>query len=742
MATDNVVRFPEANRDSIGGRDRSRTLRESRDLVAQKLREAVRGLIAELQEELAAKGDVADEREQRNFYYGGRELLGDNVGRLEALFAGHWLQLFDAAIGSGGVKQTGEPEPSLDQLELVDLGDMDEQIAVKGLASALQDGCEEGLFAAGRRLAHLAGKDATALPLETLLAETAQSALKESGLPGPLRVEVLSYLERRGVEVLGPVIHDLNTFLVGRRILPTIRRSYARASQEKADATTGSKTGGGDAGDVFALLQRLVPTPAAGAAMPVGSASATPCEAMSGGMPTGPMVPMAGTAPMAPVAMPQEAVAAAMQRAMGSLDTLQHAPPPVAALPTANILREFRSSEVGQGLSHLDAVTVDIVATLFDFIFDDKAISDPIKALIGRLQIPLLKVAMLDKSFFSNKLHPARRLLDSISRAAVRCGPKVGHSDPLYAQISSIIERLKTEFKRDVCLFDALCDKLNDFLERQEREADAQALKTAPQIAERERRELAVAAADAALAAWLTSPLPVAVADILSNEWRALLVRHHMRRDMAAWKSAIVTAADLVASVEPITDATGRKMLAGQLPTLVGRIHDGLDQSGVASERRVYLLDCLFRLHATVLRGIAPPTVVAWAQSETPFAEPATVAGIASDDAAPAPISLVDSANASVREDDSDAQRRVDELQRGDWVEFLTGDSSAVRFRLSWISPARGILLFTNPHSPRAMSVTPGALAHQIERGKAAIVPVEPIFERAVNRALKTLKAS
>jgi hypothetical protein len=105
-------------------------------------------------------------------------------------------------------------------------------------------------------------------------------------------------------------------------------------------------------------------------------------------------------------------------------------------------------------------------------------------------------------------------------------------------------------------------------------------------------------------------------------------------------------------------------------------------------------------------------------------------------------MSLVDSANVPVLEDDSDAQRRVDDLQRGDWVEFPGGEAGPVRYRLSWVSPERGILLFTNPHSPRALSVAPAALALQLERGDAAIVPVEPIFERAVSRALETLKAA
>jgi hypothetical protein len=94
VAPDNVVQFPDATRGSIEGRGRSRTLKESGDLVAHKLREAVRTLVAELRDEFGAKGDATSERDERNFYYGGRELLRENLMRLEGLIAGHWLKAF------------------------------------------------------------------------------------------------------------------------------------------------------------------------------------------------------------------------------------------------------------------------------------------------------------------------------------------------------------------------------------------------------------------------------------------------------------------------------------------------------------------------------------------------------------------------------------------------------------------------------------------------------------------------
>jgi hypothetical protein len=81
-------------------------------------------------------------------------------------------------------------------------------------------------------------------------------------------------------------------------------------------------------------------------------------------------------------------------------------------------------------------------------------------------------------------------------------------------------------------------------------------------------------------------------------------------------------------------------------------------------------------------------------------------------------------------------QDRVAELKRGDWVEFRQADGSFSRMRLNWVSPQRGIYLFTNPGSPRATSIAPDALALQLARGDARVVDSEPMFDRAVSQAL------
>jgi hypothetical protein len=84
-----------------------------------------------------------------------------------------------------------------------------------------------------------------------------------------------------------------------------------------------------------------------------------------------------------------------------------------------NVLRRMRDRDEVRRAPELDRGTVDALAEVFDFVFADQAIPLQMKFVIGRLQIPVLKAAMIDRDFFLSTEHPARKLVDTLALASI-----------------------------------------------------------------------------------------------------------------------------------------------------------------------------------------------------------------------------------------------------------------------------------------------------------------------------------
>ncbi|MBL8485562.1 MAG: DUF1631 family protein [Rhodocyclaceae bacterium] len=744
MANENIISFPNGSRAQSHG-PTDPFLADARDLVARRLREAMRTFSELVQADLMQQADRAEEREQRKFLMDTRDKLMERANRLEALVAAQWQREFDAA--AQGKAATKAAVHGLEELSLVEDGELDEDLIVKAIGSRLREQADEALFGVERRLAHLMRRpdlgpdDHPAAP--AVIGRALRSALHEAEFSGPERKLLFQHLMRDGAD-LADIYRELDSHLVGRNILPNLKRSYEREqrpgmprpagqpagtaapSPAQADAAppTASHSAAAVPEDVFGLLQRLVAP---------GTVLAGPAGGLHAPMPPG--TPLAGDG---------RVVAGPAPQVWAFLNTIQRRSTPAGEGPfSTQALRDFKVNAASEGLNQFDAITVDIVAMLFDLVFEDRDIPDPIKALVGRLQIPVLKVAMLDKGFFSSRAHPARRLLDGISRAAVRWGQSGNHDDPLYREVARIVERVQNEFAQETGLFEELCGELDEFLANEDKAAEAWAMRAVPLVAEREKREAADVAAAQAVAAWRAKAVPEPVRDLLENEWKTLLAHFHFHGDEGGWVDAMRVGNDLVASVQPRSEAREIKALARKLPILVKDVQTGFDRLGTLPARRFELIDSLFSIHAAILRGaeVAAAPKAAEPAPQEPSDSDAVLASRRLDDGELVVESLAIVGNTPPESLSEAARRQVAELKRGDWVEFRHAEGNP-RYRLSWVSPQRGVLLFTNPQSPRAIAVSPDALALQFEHGEAVPVSALPIFDRALGRALDNLKAA
>ncbi|WP_018990372.1 DUF1631 family protein [Aromatoleum toluclasticum] len=446
-------------------------------------------------------------------------------------------------------------------------------------------------------------------------------------------------------------------------------------------------------------------------------------------------------------------VTAANGELFKSLTTLQAAPPPVSPGKHTNVVRMARDSDAARNMKPLEALTLDIVAKLFDLIFSDPNVADDIKALVARLQTTVLRAAMLNQRFFADRSHPARRFLDSISVVTLRWGKVVNVDDPFYLKLAELVDKVQSTYDGDMGVFDSANAELDAFLSEREEfeEQQNRALADAVRAHEEElrlKREAQVRAqkmADACIARMLEPGVPIEIEEFLRSYWRDVVQSHISQagEECAATTEALRVATDLQQSVSPKHVSADQQLQAAALPALLSRINAGFDEIGAAPTERKAFMDKLIDLQLAALRAkkrFATQAMEA-ARLRRRSAGPtlqvshATGNGIRVQD-----ISLP-SGGGLDEEDTPDRAdlRRVRQLVRGDWLDFMTAGQTR-RERLTWINRSRTLFLFTNSASACAISITPEALAVRLKNGTAHVVkPDRPIFERAIHGAIKSL---
>ncbi|MCW5592230.1 MAG: DUF1631 domain-containing protein [Burkholderiales bacterium] len=691
-------------------------LAQCRELARTRLAAALGIALERAEEELFVLAEAARDPESQGLHLELRSQARARRPALEAEFGRELLAAWDARVKSGGaIDAVGEAPLSL---ELVDDEVLEHGLAVKAMAARLADACEGELGALTRRIGHLLGKPELAeadnpAGAHSLCAalEAAASAALEGGRKA--RLALLRALEPSLAGELRRLCQDLNAELVARQVLPEVKPAYRR---NPAPPPRPAAPAGTAASDVHAALVELL-----GALAPPGAA---------------------GAGSLAP----------ATRGFVRTLTTLQQpgATGASAAEAIANVIRDLKAAPQSAALPNLDAMTIDIVAMLFDFVFEDRQIPPAVKALLARLQIPVLKVALIDRAFFSSRAHPARQLLDRLARAAIGLDETSARGEATLAKLGHVVGRVLAEFDDELALFSELAAEMEAFLAGQDEAEEAIVARTARLVEERERREIARVLAedevDRRLAA--REGVPEAVRAMLGDAWVRTLARAHVEHgeDSEPWRSLVDTMDELLWSVEPKARAEDRRRLVAGIPALVASLQSGLVRAGVDQAMRDAFLGALVDCHAEAvkagLKGTAMPERLR-ARAEPPSAPAAPALEretVPAGDIQVEEIRLRSPRGAPPVRNVFTRTGIWTNVQRYTWVEFRREGVPPLRARLTWISPAKGVYLFTNSTASAAISVSPEALAEQMRRGEARIVDDAPLVDRAVDAVMASLR--
>ena len=408
-----------------------------------------------------------------------------------------------------------------------------------------------------------------------------------------------------------------------------------------------------------------------------------------------------------------------------------------------NVLRDLQESPLGKKATQLESMTIELVAMLFDFIFETKDLPDGIKALLARLQIPVLKAAMLDGAFFAKKSHPSRLLVNALAEAGLGWSPVMGPGDPLYRQIEKIVHGILDGFSDNLAIFDELRHELEAFLAEEEKAAEANILTTADEINQKDRQQIATAVGKAEIERRIeVYPIPNFLATFLRVQWQGTLEHVYLQHgeESEAWGQVVATLEDLVWSVQPKKTNEDRKHLVALLPSLLKRMSAGMHNVPWPPDDRERFMSNLVEAHAAAVKpslAAAPLPTAAVAEQAKVEAEQAKaigdVAAAAKAEELAVAMSPAEPAPPEPEPEVVDEQflEIAQSLERGMWIEFEADDGQLAFAKLAWISPLRGTYLFTNRQGQKALSMTAEDLALRFRDDRARLVEAEPLIDRA-----------
>ena len=619
-----------------------RLLEECRELTRDRLSQSLSGMLDKAADALWEMHKATQDRDTQKLYQEVKEKVLPQRKALEDGFRRRYLAEFDNLAARARKTKTassGYAESSL-ELGLVGEDDLNETLKVNEMAGRLRAYCEEELAALDQRVGVLLGDANLQADSNPLSPQAACDAFKHAcrDIEPDLRIRMVlvKLFDDHVLDDVRSIYKAVNALLVQHSILPKIRYGVSRSKEGSegslpaglaAALGTGALSAGaataapGGGQDIFAMLQNMLAANAK-AIGPAGTGVGT--QASAGGMPAG-AVQIPGFPPI--LGAPGQADGAAqalLQGAalLGSLTHIQHGnfsaagvalPAPAAATEagTTNVLRELKSTSVGSGMGQMDVATLDIMAMLFDQIFDDAKIPTGMKWLVGRLQIPMLKVAILDKTFFSTPTHPARQLLDTLGEIAVGLPADFDGSNPLYKRLETVVDKLIEGFEDNMEIFEASRQELQDLVAQENEQVEQQTRGATKRLEQKERLGVAKALARDEIQTRLRAgPLPRQVQRFLAYQWMKLLLITHAKRgkDSDAWKSAIETMDHLIWSLGSKPTPEERRKLASLLPGLLKRIAAGMQIAGANEAARKSFLADLMKLHTKVMGGPVPRT--------------------------------------------------------------------------------------------------------------------------------------
>ena len=436
-----------------------------------------------------------------------------------------------------------------------------------------------------------------------------------------------------------------------------------------------------------------------------------------------------------------------VQQVLGTLQNKPAAPVVVDGKPQPRSVTHLKQDMLAQlrrvtpdgaapALPEEQGDTVDLVGMLFDHIMKDVRPNSPAAALLTKLQVPLLRVALDDKGFFTRRTHPARQMLNTIAESGQYWSSEDEADRALVEKMHMLVDRVTREFDGDLTLFDGLLGDLSTHMQTQARKAEVAERRHVEAARGKEKLELArLRAAEAIDILLAGKTVPKFLHTLLAQAWADVLALSLLRGgdESPVFRHQLRLAERLIEAAAARRETGASPIAQNEVPALKAEIEEALAQVGYhANDAQAISQRLLSAAHEEEEDDPASRTELAMRlKSRTRLGQNVDTAHGGDK---PVPLG----------KEEQSCYERIRHLPFGSWFEFVTNQQGEVaRRRLSWYSTVTGHCLFVNHRGQRIGEYSLNWLAREMHRGNLRVVQAESesLIDRAWNAIVGALKS-
>ncbi|MCW8955892.1 MAG: DUF1631 domain-containing protein [Gammaproteobacteria bacterium] len=398
-----------------------------------------------------------------------------------------------------------------------------------------------------------------------------------------------------------------------------------------------------------------------------------------------------------------------------------------------NSMAKLRPGTSMRSVAAIDAKTIEFVEMVFDAFLDDSNISNVIKNLLLRLQVPIIKIAMLDNKLFQNRNHPGRNVLDKIAHIGI------GVEDidnTLYQTLELIVQQLLQGYDKNIISFQTALNSLNRLhVNENENQSEKEKL-TQKKILQEHARQIVLIELQYHVK---NHYIPQSVQPLILKYWATLMLYRYLQHgnESHEWNESITLLKLLINSLQPIKDQQQWFNLNNSYQEICQRIEELLFETKQDQTKLTESVEILVRIFTEMLE-----------QSEYKPDEPEF------DESAFDTITLEQLTNqisseatiTPMQEEADQNRKKLTLLPRyvkpGGWYEiFVADDSAKRRLKLSVIIMEEARLVFVDRLGVKVLDKDAEIFAEELEQGKSAFLADDSIFDNALTRVIGSLSA-